>query len=148
MSRISTPLAAAVFAAIVAMQLAGCTQEPSQSYKAHNTLFIGVDASGSFKNSGYYDNALLFLAHYIYGHLHALGGLDKPQAMFIASVGGKDLREPKSFHPIHDFENKDIAGLEFGSQRMARTIGALHSHGQHIFDSSTGRKNASALKRA
>jgi hypothetical protein len=112
MSRISTPLAAAVFAAIVAMQLAGCTQEPSQSYKAHNTLFIGVDASGSFKNSGYYDNALLFLAHYIYGHLHALGGLDKPQAMFIASVGGKDLREPKSFHPIHDFENKDIAQIE------------------------------------
>ena len=71
-----------------------------------------MDASGSFKNSGYYDNALSFLAHYIYGHLHELGGLDKPQAMFIASVGGKDLREPKSFHPIHDFENKDIPQIE------------------------------------
>jgi hypothetical protein len=32
--------------------------------------------------------------------------------MFIASVGGKDLREPKSFHPIHDFENKDIPQIE------------------------------------
>jgi len=32
--------------------------------------------------------------------------------MFIASVGGKDLREPKSFHPIHDFENKDVPHIE------------------------------------
>jgi hypothetical protein len=112
MRRITAAIAAGALAGIVSMPLAACTQEPAQSYKAHNTLFIGVDASGSFKNSGYYDNALLFLAHYIYGHLHALGGLDKPQAMFIASVGGKDLHEPKSFHPIHDFENKDIPQIE------------------------------------
>jgi hypothetical protein len=112
MSRTSSLLAATALAGIVSISLAGCTQEPAQTYKPHNTLFIGVDASGSFKHSGYYDNALLFLAHYIYGHLHALGGLDKPQAMFIASVGGKDLREPKSFHPIHDFESKDIAQIE------------------------------------
>jgi hypothetical protein len=90
----------------------GCSQEAAHPYKPHNTLFIGVDASGSFKNSGYYDNALSFLAHYIYGHLHHLGGLEKPQALFVASVGGKDLREPKSFHPIHDFENKDIPAIE------------------------------------
>ncbi len=89
-----------------------CTQEPGKVQRPHSTLFIGVDASGSFKNSGYYDNALSFLAHYIYGHLNELGGLDKPQAMFVASVGGKDLREPKSFHPIHDFENKDIPEIE------------------------------------
>lgn len=70
------------------------------------TLFIGVDVSGSFKHD--YDNALTFLAHYIYGHLHELGGLAKPQALFVASIGGKKPGEPKSFHPIHDFEGKDI----------------------------------------
>jgi hypothetical protein len=112
MSCITSLLAAVALASALSVPVAGCTQEPAQPHKPHNTLFIGVDASGSFKNSGYYDNALLFLAHYIYGHLHALGGLDKPQAMFIASVGGKDLREPKSFHPIHDFENKDIPQIE------------------------------------
>ena len=102
----------AAVAGILCAAMVGCTQEPAPSHKPNNTLFIGVDASGSFKNSGYYDNAVLFLAHYIYGHLHALGGLDKPQAMFIASVGGRDLREPKSFHPIHDFEHKDIPQIE------------------------------------
>ncbi len=103
---------AAVLAGVLCLASAGCTQEPAKTHRPHTTLFIGVDASGSFKNSGYYDNALAFLSHYIYGHLNELGGLEKPQAMFIASVGGKDLREPKSFHSIHDFENKDIAQIE------------------------------------
>ena len=112
MTRMASVCAAASLAGVLSVHFAGCTQEPAQPHRPHTTLFIGVDASGSFKNSGYYDNALSFLAHYIYGHLHALGGLDKPQTMFIASVGGKDLREPKSFHPIHDFENKDIPQIE------------------------------------
>ena len=54
--------------------MTGCMQESGENRRPHYTLFIGVDASGSFKNSGYYDNALSFLAHYIYGHLsHKLG---------------------------------------------------------------------------
>jgi hypothetical protein len=112
MRSLASLLATAVLAGTLSAPLIGCTQEAAQPHKPHNTLFIGVDASGSFKNSGYYDNAVVFLAHYIYGHLHALGGLDKPHSMFIASVGGKDLREPKSFHPIHDFENKEIPQIE------------------------------------
>lgn len=112
MRSIGSILVTAALAVLLSVPFIGCTQEPAQPQRPHNTLFIGVDASGSFKNSGYYDNALLFLAHYIYGHLHGLGGLDKPHAMFIASVGGKDLREPKSFHPIHDFENKEIPQIE------------------------------------
>src|SRR5215210_5921848 len=92
--------------------LANCTGEPTEIRKPKSTLFIGVDASGSFRNSGLYDNALSFLAHYIYGHINKLGGLDKPQAMFVSSVGGKQLREPKSFHPIHEFEGKDVAQIE------------------------------------
>ena len=112
MRSIGSILVTAALAVLLSVPFIGCTQEPAPPQRPHNTLFIGVDASGSFKNSGYYDNALLFLAHYIYGHLHGLGGLDKPHAMFIASVGGKDLREPKSFHPIHDFENKEIPQIE------------------------------------
>ncbi len=92
--------------------LAGCTVQADQQRKPHATLFVGVDASGSFKHSGYYDNALTFLAHYIYGHLHELGGLEKPKALFVASVGGQDVNEPKTFHPIHDFEGKDVTQIE------------------------------------
>ncbi|HYM38349.1 MAG TPA: hypothetical protein VES96_08100 [Nitrospiraceae bacterium] len=98
--------------AMLAAALVGCTVQAGEERKPHATLFIGVDASGSFKHSGYYDNALTFLAHYIYGHLHELGGLEKPHSLFVASVGGKSVNEPKAFHPIHDFEGKDVAQIE------------------------------------
>ena len=61
---------AAAMLGILMLVSSGCTQEPSTVHRPHNTLFIGVDASGSFKHSGYYDNALSFLAHYIYGNLN------------------------------------------------------------------------------
>lgn len=112
MSRLATMTISFILGlAMVAGALAGCTESGEQR-KPKQTLFIGVDASGSFKNSGFYDNALSFLAHYIYGHVNELGGLDKPKAMFVASVGGKNMHEPKSFHPMHDFEGKDIAQIE------------------------------------
>ena len=111
MSRLRSAITASVVcAAILWVAVAGCNfqsgQQSSQQRKAPMTLFIGVDVSGSFKHD--YDNAMIFLAHYIYGHLHELGGLAKPQALFVASIGGKKSGEPKSFHPIHDFEGKDI----------------------------------------
>lgn len=90
---------------------AGCTLQPSER-KPHGTLFVGVDASGSFKRTGDYDNSLKFLAYYIYGYLNELGGLSKPNAMFVGSVGGKRHHEPKTFHPMHDFEGKEIAQIE------------------------------------
>lgn len=105
-------IAGALAAAVVLGTLWSCTGEPAELRKPKSTLFIGVDASGSFRSSGYYENALSFLAHYIYGHLNELGGLDKPQAMFVASVGGKNMQEPKSFHPIHEFEGKDVLEIE------------------------------------
>jgi len=98
--------------ATLAAALAGCTVQPGEARKPHTTLFIGVDASGSFKHSGFYDNAMTFLAHYIYGHLHELGGLEKPHSLFVASVGGQNVNEPKTFHPIHDFDGKDVAQIE------------------------------------
>jgi len=108
-STLTVPL---ISIAILLAVIAGCSMQPSEQHKPRTTLFIGVDASGSFKNSGYYDNALTFLAHYIYGHLNELGGLEKPKMLFVASVGGKSRSEQKTFHPIHDFEGKNIAQIE------------------------------------
>jgi hypothetical protein len=110
--RPSFTVASALTGALLLATLAHCTGEPTEPRKPKTTLFIGVDASGSFRNSGHYENALSFLAHYIYGHVNELGGLEKPQAMFVASVGGKNLHEPKSFHPIHEFEGKEVSQIE------------------------------------
>lgn len=105
-------IACALAAAILLGTLLSCTGETTEPRKPKSTLFIGVDASGSFRSSGHYENALSFLAHYIYGHINELGGLEKPQAMFVASVGGRNMREPKSFHPIHEFEGKGVSEIE------------------------------------
>ncbi|HUK56084.1 MAG TPA: hypothetical protein VLY20_05440 [Nitrospiria bacterium] len=100
------------FAALtVSLALAACDLKPANG-KTHTTLFIGIDASGSFRGSGYYDDALSFLAHYIYGHLNELDGLEKPRELFVGSIGGRAMNEPKAFHPIQDFEGKDIAQIE------------------------------------
>jgi hypothetical protein len=96
---------------ILSVTVLACNLQTSER-KPRMTLFIGVDASGSFLRSGYYDNALSFLAHYIYGHLNELGGLEKPREMFVGSIGGKERGDPKAFHPIHDFQGKDIRQIE------------------------------------
>jgi hypothetical protein len=105
-----------LFMAVVLVGLTvGCTYQPDaggESRKARQVLFVGVDVSGSFHQSGYYDNALGFLAYYLYGHLHELGGLTKPKELFVASVGGEAGDDPKAFHPIHELEGKDIPQIE------------------------------------
>ena len=78
---------------------------------ARQTLFIGLDTSGSFSRSGY-DDSLAFLAYYLYGHMHGLGGLSSPRDLFVAAIGGKSGDEPKAFHPIHDFASKSIGRIE------------------------------------
>lgn len=97
--------AAAVLAAAV---------EPAAGQKdrtGRHTMFVGVDTSGSFLKSGY-DDAMTFLAHYLYGHLNGLGGLTQPRELFVAGIGGRTTDEPKAFRPIHDFVGKDVAQLE------------------------------------
>ncbi len=112
MKRINTTSTLSLFcAAFLLFLTAGCLIQPGDR-KPRTTLFVGVDASGSFKHSGHYDSALKFLAHYIYGHLNEFGGLTKPQALFVGSVGGRTHDEPKTFHPIHDFEGKSIEQIE------------------------------------
>jgi len=101
--------------ALFAIFIAQCTfpsSEASESdeLKPRQAMFVGLDVSGSFKRD--YDDAVAFLAHYLYGHLKGLGGLEKPRDLFVAAIGGKGEDDPKAFHPIHDFNGKDLAQIE------------------------------------
>ncbi len=53
--------------------VASCNMSMENS-KPRLSMFIGVDISGSFKNTKYFDDSLDFLAHYIYSHMNGLGG--------------------------------------------------------------------------
>lgn len=90
--------------------IAGCSLEGEQEPRL--SLFIGVDVSGSYVNSGHFDESISFLANYIYAHLHGLGELEKPNKLFVSSIGGAKPGEPKSFYPIHVFENKSVEEIE------------------------------------
>ncbi len=81
---------------------------PSTGKVSRLVMFVGVDVSGSFLKSGYYDDALTFLSHYIYGHLNKVGELAGLRALFVGSIGGHSTNEPKAFHPIHDLQDKDV----------------------------------------
>jgi hypothetical protein len=76
--------------------------------QARSTLVIGIDVSGSFRATGNYDDAIDFAAHYLYGHLNGMGELRVPSAVFVGSVGGARVGEPKSFQPIHAFQGKGV----------------------------------------
>lgn len=80
---------------------------PQSAAPPKNVMVVGIDVSGSFR-AAHYQDAIDFAAYYIYGHLHGLGGLRKPSAVFVGSVGGEVPGEVKSFHPIHDFEDKSV----------------------------------------
>lgn len=79
--------------------------------KPRLSMFVGIDISGSFTNSGYYDNAIDFLAHYLYGHLNGLGDLEVPNVLFVSSIGGATVNEPKTFYPKQIFEHKSPAEI-------------------------------------
>ena len=78
------------------------------SSKPRLSMFVGVDISGSFMNSKYFDNSINFLAHYLYSHLNGLEGMEVPNVLFVSSIGGAKADEPKTFFPIQTFENKSI----------------------------------------
>lgn len=87
--------------------IAGCTLG-SGTPQPRLSMFVGVDVSGSFMNGEYFDDSIDFLAHYIYGHLNNLGGLEVPNVLFVSSIGGARANEPKTFYPIQSFENKSV----------------------------------------
>jgi hypothetical protein len=57
--------------------------------RPRESLFIGLDTSGTFYRTGHED-ALAFVAHYIYGHLNGLGGLSTPLDLFVGAIGAED----------------------------------------------------------
>lgn len=98
---------ARVLAVSLCLSIFAC-EPPQTAREARMTMFIGIDVSGSFQNTGHFDDALHFAAHYIYGHLNEIDGLEEPAVLFVGSIGGERPGEPKSFHPIHDFRNKSV----------------------------------------
>ncbi|MDZ4661027.1 MAG: hypothetical protein SGJ18_05345 [Pseudomonadota bacterium] len=70
-----------------------------------NVVFVGVDVSGSFLQSKYFDDSLTFLAKYLYFHLNAIGELEVPHSLFVGSLGGAKANEAKTFYPIETFRN-------------------------------------------
>ena len=89
---------------------------PSTEKVSRLVMFVGGDVSGSFRKSGYYDDSLNFLSHYIYGHLNGLGELAGLRALFVGSIGGHSTNEPKAFHPIHDLESKGVGEIKAALQ--------------------------------
>lgn len=92
--------------------IATACSPPSTERISRLVMFVGVDVSGSFQKSGYYDDALTFLSHYIYGHLNKIGELSGLRALFVGSIGGHSTNEPKAFHPIHDLEGKSVREIK------------------------------------
>jgi len=92
---------------IISVVLTGCVGDGT-THRARQSLFVGIDVSGSFYNSGRFEEAIEFLSYYLYGHLHRAGDLKPLKSLFVGSVGGKVGDEVKSFRPIHDFENKTV----------------------------------------
>ena len=106
-SRRAFAAAALTLGAVVA-----CSPPAAESGRvARSTLVIGIDVSGSFKGKGRYDSAIDFTANYLYAHIHGLGGLKQPTAVFVGSFGGEKPGETKSFQPIHTFQNMSVAEI-------------------------------------
>ena len=93
----------------------GCDfgSDDSSDSKARLSMFIGVDISGSFVKTKYFDDSIEFLAYYIYSHLNGLGGLEKPNVLYVSSIGGANENEPKTFYPISTFENKSVKEIAY-----------------------------------
>jgi len=72
------------------------------------SLFIGVDISGSFMKSGYYDDAIAFLARYVFAHMNGLGGLEVPNVLFVGSIGGVTADQAKTLYPRETFEHRSV----------------------------------------
>lgn len=92
---------------IILIFFIGCSLT-AESSKPRLSLFIGVDISGSFKSTKYFEDSLDFLAYYLYAHLNGLGGLEVPNVLYVSSIGGAKANEPKTFYPIQSFANKTI----------------------------------------
>jgi hypothetical protein len=86
----------------------GACSPPEDAGPPRSTLVIGLDVSGSFRQTRDFDPAIEFAALYIYGHLRGVGGLRQNTAIFVGSLGGERPGQPKTFHPIQDLTGKSV----------------------------------------
>ena len=98
-------------AAFALAALVACAPADGERKDAASTLVIGLDVSGSFRQSGHFDDAIDFASNYIYAHMRGLGDLRRPTAVFVGSLGGERPNEAKVFHPIQDLTGKSVAEI-------------------------------------
>lgn len=94
-----------VVSAALLAALAAC-KPPENAPPPRSTLVVGLDVSGSFRQTPYFNDAIDFAALYIYGHLHGVGDLRQATDIFVGSLGGERPGQPKTFHPIQDLTGK------------------------------------------
>ena len=90
--------------------------------KGRDVIFIGVDISGSFKNSSDYKDSFAFISRYLYAHFKGYSGLKPLHSLFVGSIGGTKPNEPKTFFPIQNFQYKDMDGIEKEFHRIFKEI--------------------------
>jgi hypothetical protein len=96
---------------LLALGLLACKPQ-ANSPPPRNTLVVGLDISGSFRKSGYFDEAMRYASLYIYAHVNALGDLKQTTDVFVGSLGGEHVGQPKSFHPIQDLSGRTPEEIE------------------------------------
>ena len=97
--------AALVVPAALALALVTC-KPSANSPPPKSTLVVGIDVSGSFRETPYFNDAIDFAALYIYAHLHGVDGIQQTTNIFVGSLGGERPGQPKTFHPIQDLTEK------------------------------------------
>ncbi len=88
------------------------TAAPQEATASRLVIFIGVDISGSFMDSKYFDDSIAFLARYIHAHLNGLGGMAIPHSLFVGTIGGVKKGEAKTFFPIQTFQDRSVEQIE------------------------------------
>ncbi|HJQ52315.1 MAG TPA: hypothetical protein VJ825_00615 [Gemmatimonadaceae bacterium] len=106
--RNSRAVIGAALAAVTLSAAVACVPTADGARVARSTLVIGIDVSGSFSGKNRYESSIDFAANYLYAHIHGLGGLKQPTAVFVGSFGGEKPGETKSFQPIHTFQNMTV----------------------------------------
>jgi len=79
---------------------------PENAPPPRSTLVVGLDVSGSFRQTPYFNEAIDFAALYIYAHLNGVGEIRRNTDVFVGSLGGERPGQPKAFHPIQDLTGK------------------------------------------
>ncbi|MCO5761344.1 MAG: hypothetical protein NHG36_07510 [Chromatiaceae bacterium] len=98
--------------ALAAALLPACGGSGEAVKKPRLSLFVGFDISQSFLEGPHYEDAVHFLAHYLYAHMNGWGGLDVPATLFVGPIGGTRADEAKTFYPKETFEGKSVKEIQ------------------------------------